>query len=252
MLWFGKPLSTMENLSISSFLRHGHDVHLYTYQDDIGTPPVGTVLMDADDIVPTRTFARLREQGVRAAIFSDYFRYSLLYQRGGWWTDCDIVCVRPFDLTSEIVLGWQDATTINNAVMRLPAGHEAAALLVEHCLHPTRWRAGDGWRRLARKSRDAVQGHRTLETVRWGMTGPLAATAVAKRLKLVDHAMPPEAFFPVHWTDYELLFRPGVVELGPTSYAVHLWNEMRRLGKSLDPEQGSPIQEWMTAYDVTA
>jgi len=32
-LWIGSKLSTMQRLSICSFMAHGHDYHLFTYED---------------------------------------------------------------------------------------------------------------------------------------------------------------------------------------------------------------------------
>ncbi|MFW0795340.1 hypothetical protein AAFP30_16115 [Gordonia sp. CPCC 205515] len=165
--------------------------------------------------------------GVRPGIFFDIFRYSLMVQRGGWWVDCDVVCLRPFEFNSEIVFGWQDATTINGAVMRLPQGHKAAHLLLSNSLHPTRWQKGDPWRRRARKARDAVTGYRSPATAKWGMTGPMALTVTARKLDLLDYALPTRAFYPVHWRDAEQLFAtPRPTTLPSDSFAVHLWNEM--------------------------
>ena len=41
-LWVGPELSVMEQLSVSSFLRHGHQYHLYVY-DDVKNVPAGTL-----------------------------------------------------------------------------------------------------------------------------------------------------------------------------------------------------------------
>src|SRR5258706_13279784 len=50
-LWIGSDLSTMEHLSISSFLQNGHEYHLYIY-DHVGNVPEGTVVKDAAEILP--------------------------------------------------------------------------------------------------------------------------------------------------------------------------------------------------------
>jgi hypothetical protein len=46
-LWIGDRLSVMEQLCISSFLRHGHVFHLYVYQQTEGIP-AGTVVLDGN------------------------------------------------------------------------------------------------------------------------------------------------------------------------------------------------------------
>ncbi len=42
-LWVGPSLSRLEQLSLASFVYHGHDVHLYTYEDVQGIPDGVTV-----------------------------------------------------------------------------------------------------------------------------------------------------------------------------------------------------------------
>ena len=49
--------------------------------------------------------------GVRAipdsgslAAFSNLFRYKLLLERGGWWVDTDVICLRPFRVRDELVI----------------------------------------------------------------------------------------------------------------------------------------------------
>ena len=50
-LWIGERLSTIERLSIQSFLTNGHEYHLYVYSD-VGEVPSGVVLKDASSIIP--------------------------------------------------------------------------------------------------------------------------------------------------------------------------------------------------------
>jgi hypothetical protein len=248
MLWFGRPLGDVERLSIMSFLRQGHPVHLFAYGDP-GDVPRGAEVIDGAAVIPQREFDVLRARGVKPGVFSDYFRAMLLLQRGGWWVDCDVVCLRPFDFRSELVYGWQDPRVINGAVLRIPAGHRAAALLVELCRHPSRWQRHDSARRLAKKTRDAALGRRRIENVAWGATGPASVTAVVRALRLHHHAMATEVFYPVAWEDSAVLWRPGGLGLASATYAVHLWNEVRGGRQAL---AGSPVDAWMRQYGVAA
>ena len=92
-LWIGSKLSRLERLSIRSFLDHGHECHLYAYED-MGQVPAGTVLKDANEIIPHRQlFATKRGYGG----FSDLFRWQLLHRKGQLWIDTDIICLKPFD-----------------------------------------------------------------------------------------------------------------------------------------------------------
>jgi glycosyltransferase involved in cell wall biosynthesis len=109
-LWIGNRLSSLELLTIHSFLRHGHEFHLWLY-DDLETPlPKGVILENAEEIVPHSRIFRRRdidpETGVgRLSLgpFSDLFRYKLLYEKGGWWVDMDVTCLRPLNFQTDYV-----------------------------------------------------------------------------------------------------------------------------------------------------
>ena len=105
-MWVGRQLSRLELLTIHSFLHHGHEFHLWAYDDlsNAGLPPAVRI-RDADQIIPRKdVFAKIgrdRETGVGrgsfGAPFSDLFRYKLLFEHGGIWADMDVTCLRPFD-----------------------------------------------------------------------------------------------------------------------------------------------------------
>ncbi len=90
-LWIGSALSTMERLSLTSFVAAGHNVHLYTY-DDVAGVPEGVELRDANAILPRSRIFRYAEHDTVSG-FSNFFRYKLLLERGGWWVDTDVVCL---------------------------------------------------------------------------------------------------------------------------------------------------------------
>src|SRR5690349_14550149 len=102
MLWIGDRFSTLERLCVASFLAHGHGVHLYAYGPVDGVPE-GAQLRDAREILPAEriyTYASGFGQGSPSA-FSNEFRYKLLRDRGGVWSDTDIACLRPFDFLDD-------------------------------------------------------------------------------------------------------------------------------------------------------
>ena len=49
-LWIGKELSVMEQMCLSSFVKNGHEVHLYTY-DNVKNIPEGVQIKDGNDIL---------------------------------------------------------------------------------------------------------------------------------------------------------------------------------------------------------
>ena len=100
-LWIGSPLSIMERLSIKSFLDNGHEYHLYTY-DELKDVPAGTVIKDGNEILPASAIFKYKDRPSYSA-FSNFFRYKLLLERGGWWVDTDVICLKPFDFPEEHV-----------------------------------------------------------------------------------------------------------------------------------------------------
>ena len=129
-LWVGNSLSPLELLTIASFLRHGHSFHLWTY-DEIVTPlPAGVILEDATLIIPRdRVFRYLHVSNFghgrgSFAGFSDIFRYKLLYERGGWWVDMDVCCLRPLDFAAEYVFRTHNSLKLVGNIMKCPAGSE--------------------------------------------------------------------------------------------------------------------------------
>jgi hypothetical protein len=226
MFWHGQPLSRIERLSMISFLRNGHAVHLYVYEEPAGVP-AGVQLRDAAEILPrSALFFHRRNQSV--AHFADWFRYSLLFQRGGLWSDTDMVCLKPFDYPSPIVFAWQDEEHRNNAVLGLPARDPLAEWLARACERPNMMLPYDNLsRRFAKLKRWLKgQGH---EAVRWGDTGPYGLTNAARHLGYLGHALPHWHFYPVRYEENRVLFESPSAGEEPTfngSRAVHLWNQL--------------------------
>ena len=82
-------------------------------------------------ILPRESLFRHRRTG-SLGLFADWFRYRLLFERGGFWADADMVCLKPFDYPGAEVFAWQDEQFINNAVLGLPAGDPLAAMAGGH------------------------------------------------------------------------------------------------------------------------
>jgi hypothetical protein len=216
-LWIGEALSTLEQLSIASFLSHGFDFHLYTYGEVSGVPP-GTVLHDAGEVFPaSRIFFYPHEKFYGA--FANAFRYKLLLERGGWWADLDMVCLAPFDFPVEHVVATEDApggAVPTVGLLRAPAGSALMAAACEIC---------------ERKDPAALS---------WGETGSKLMRELVQRLSLASCLQPPEVFCPLPWDRWAEALDPGVRwHFGEATRAVHLWRQMwRRAG--VDPDEDYP------------
>lgn len=202
-LWIGARLSTIQQLSIRSFLARGHEFVLYAYDAIDGVPP-GTCYKDAREILPReRVFVYADGFGKGSpSVFSDYFRYKLLLEKGGWWVDLDTVCLKSFDtLVNEHVLGYQrtpsGALKVAAGVIKAPAQSELIRLCWEHV--------------------DALAP----QAVRWGQAGPDLVDAKIRELGMEGCVLPPHVFYEInHWQIDDFL--QGTV-LPANSYATHLW-----------------------------
>ncbi len=99
--WDGPPLGPLRYSCLKSFVELGHQFELYVYGPlDV---PRGVVLMDAEQIIPRSEIFYYQnpriddpdESGKDLGPFSDLFRFKLLAERGGWWSDVDTICLSP-------------------------------------------------------------------------------------------------------------------------------------------------------------
>jgi Alpha 1,4-glycosyltransferase conserved region/Glycosyltransferase sugar-binding region containing DXD motif len=196
----------MERLSISSFLAHGHEYHLYAY-DHVENAPHGTTFKDAATILP-RDWMFMDSRGTPSG-FSNFFRYKLLLERGGWWVDSDIVCLQPFDFEDPTVLSLEPDLTIGSAVIRMPPQSDVMA------------RAWDECAALDRRN------------VPWGAVGPSLLIRIVEELGLTGTALAHKVFFPFDWRDWQRVLDPDVEwEFDPMTRSIHLWNSMWSLAGS--------------------
>lgn len=209
-LWVGSILSAMEHLSIASFLRQGHEYHLYVYED-VADVPAGTTLKDGRAILPAARIFQYRDFASYAG-FANFFRYKLLLERGGWWADTDVVCLRPFDLPAAYVFANElqaGAEVLSAGVLKAPAGSPVMAYAWQTC-----------------QAKDPAQ-------LVWGETGPKLVAEAVRKFALESYVQPYQRFFPLPLIDWERLLEPHVEwEFEQSAYAVHLWHEAwRRTGQ---------------------
>ncbi len=217
-LWIGRPLSLLEQLSITSFLRHGHDYHLFCYEK-IASVPAGVIIRDAAEILPASEifYYQSAEGKGSVAAFANLFRYKLLLENGGWWADADIICLRPFDFAESIVFASErsvEKNQITNAVMKLPRGHVVA----QQCYEAAR--------------------REDFSKLIWGKTGPALLSRIVSENKLEKFAKSPETFCPLNYWEWESLLSQDSKLLqqltAGKSYAVHLWHELWRRSIEFD------------------
>lgn len=223
--WMGRPLGTIERLSLCSFLANGHHVRLHSYCE-VGNLPAAVELADASKVVPfdpTITISKGFGAGSLAP-FADYFRMSLLAQRGGVWTDLDVVCLKPWrDLPPRFIATSMELPAgplPNINVMRLSQNDDVATGFL-------------GLWKTKRDSDDFASGVRLL--------GDAIESSIIRPV-----LMPPLTFNPVSYRHARYLIQPqepvwhprrlkrimGITErvggIGNDTYGIHLWGEIWR------------------------
>lgn len=193
----------MEQLSIASFLCHGHEYHLYTY-GEVANVPEGTIVRDGREILPESAIFKYRDRPSYAG-FANFFRYKLLLERGGWWVDTDTVCLRPFDFSEEYVFSSEmqgEVEAVNAGLIKAPSQSAAMAYAWRVC-----------------QSKDP-------EKIVWGETGPKLVGEIVQRFQLQTFQKRYYTFCPIDFDDWRKLLIPYVVGIPEYAYAIHLWNGM--------------------------
>lgn len=227
-LWVGPKLRWIEELSIRSFLRNGWRYQLYVYEVP-GNVPDGVELMDAAAILPrSDIFAEGAGSGLHKGsigAFSDLFRYALLAQRGGLWTDTDVINLDRFEpdglrlISTEVT----DAGIIgpNGAMMAAPAGCPLQQTALAR----------------ARSLRDRGDMH-------FARIGPELLAELLWRMGPLGYALPgPEFLNPLGWMETGRLLAPfadvAALPVLKTARNIHVYTETWRLiglGLNAPPE----------------
>jgi len=216
MLWVSGNISNLERLSINSFIKNGHTVRLFSY-DEIPDLPVGTIVADANEIIPEKNVftnpANIGKGGL--SVFSNFFRYQLLFERGGVWSDIDMVCLKPIDIFSseEYVIASENVLD-GNATK--PIAH------VQNCIIKVPPRSNLISRSLA------IAEETNLMTAPWGSTGPKALHQSVEELGFYKFVKDPNTFCSCpYWLIYDLL-RDSNFYIPPWAYGLHFYNEILR------------------------
>lgn len=238
MMWVDGPLSALERLSIASFIRCGHPVHLYVY-GEVGGVPEGATVLDGRSILPENRICRY---GAAAgpgegslALFANIFRYALLNRRGGIWSDCDIVCLQPLQdaMSDDYVIATEyrdrrrQMALANNCLLKAPAGSP----FIAEC--------------------NAVAMGVEPEKSGWGELGPAMLTVMVRKHALERFLAPPWRFCPLGWWEFRRVIEDAVMQWPDVTLSMHCFNEMwRRAGLDKNARYGvhSPFERLKARY----
>ena len=134
-LWIGSRLSLLEILTLKSFIYHGHIFYLWLYHSLENDIPEGVIIMDANQIIPEEKIFRYKYKNQfghgKGSLggFSDIFRYKLLYEYGGWWTDMDITCLKPLNFDQPYIFRTHQKLKLVGNLMKCPK----KSILMKNC-----------------------------------------------------------------------------------------------------------------------
>lgn len=236
-LWVGSDLPDIARVSIRSAVDAGFDTVLFTDRD-LAIPCHGVKCLDWREIELPWKPEQVRLRGSSKPYFAGFanlFRYALLSQSDGWWFDCDTIILRGVaDFAAllkagRVVLGYEDAKVVNNAVIGSNNAQEMKKLY------------------------EAALPHYPLFE-RWGVTGPRLVTELATQTGgLHADLLSPEHFYPVHHGDIAQVYLPqcraALEETSGNWFCLSLWNEvLSRSGlKYMSPPGGSFIETLLSA-----
>ena len=187
-LWIGSELSKLEILCLTSFIDNGHEFNLYTYEE-VKNIPKGVIVKDGNEILDKSEIYRYKNGSVSA--FSNLFRFTLLYKKGGYWVDTDVICVRPFKFDEEIVIASEPTDDYNDNMItscfiKLPQNSE-----------------------IAKEGIDIQREHKNLilaNIIEWG-SGPYTVNYIVYKYNLHKYVLPWKTFCSCTWSHYETLLQ---------------------------------------------
>lgn len=240
-LWIEGPLSRLEQLSLVSMMACGHQVRLYTYDPGLAAP-AGVTLADANDIIPKDQLFRSTTTVGKGSWgpFSDIFRFKLLHDLGGVWSDMDVVFVKPVDFISGNLL-------FASEHVYTPANTESRKAAPTTCFIA----APKGDAMIAMCLEQMTANGKSLKV--WSNAGPGVVQRVIGKTGRTDCILNPDIFCSVsHWEIGKLI--TGFHPIHPHAFGVHFWNEVWRwnfLDKNMSFEPVS-IYERLKKYYLKA
>ena len=223
-LWIGKSLSPIEQISALSFLKQGHRLFLYAYEDVKGVPP-GVIVRDAREVLPGDEIVKHRKTG-SPALHSDIFRYALIAQKQQIWVDLDLIAISPIRDSEGYVFGYETKEEVNGAVLFLPSHSKTLQDLLKldkdtvgYPPHLSKFRRF----RYFLKSKGRGLG---IADWPWGSIGPRGLTHYLVKNNEIKYAQPINAFYSIPLKDVRRFVDSSDISLNKISsevVAIHLW-----------------------------
>jgi hypothetical protein len=223
-------------MGLRSFADRGHRVELFTYDFSGVDVPDWIVRRNAAEIWPAdKILTYKKDIGAGSfALHSNLFRYALLYQCGGWWTDLDVMLLSGSFPESEFFFTMEttDAQRATFSILKFPPEHPAMKEARDHCVNIG-------------------------ESPYYGETGTDLFSQMVHKYRLAPHAHPMQLAYPISALDVPRLFDPEEVDSIQQQCAeacfLHLFNETwRRAGipNNLGPPAGSFVERLLVKHKL--
>ena len=141
-LWIGNNrLTQLEILTLKSFIDMGAEFNLWVYEELKSKLPKEIVLRNANEIIPEEKIFKYPNNMILGfgegsyVGFSELFRYKVLYEFGGWWTDMDVTCLKPLsEVQDEYWFRFHGVLSMVGNIMKVPAKSELMKLSYEKAI----------------------------------------------------------------------------------------------------------------------
>ena len=214
--WFGKPMNWICELSMRSYIRQGHKFELYCYEDF--PVPEGVIRMDANEIIPESDSFQMMNSfdGIRGrySTFANIFRYKLLFEKGGVWSDLDSICIKP--------LIFEDGIEVVFATENTRSGIE-----INNCNIYVAKRGNPLFAHLYNSS--ISQDRESLEHLSFNKNFIIEAMD-EMGIDWVSYTSARTTFCPIPWYNIHQIFDPkhefNLEQMMKNTYAIHLYNNI--------------------------
>ncbi|MBZ7935227.1 hypothetical protein H2279_01000 [Campylobacter sp. B0100352/1] len=218
--WYTPPLykgiGLMELLSIKSFLDNNYKFILYTYNlDDKIFNKLNEIfddfeLRDANEIVSFDEYFS-DDRGAGVAAFSDYFRYKMLYIKGGVWVDLDMICLKNIDLDQEYIFSQEidedeNFPRVTTSFLKFPQNCDFGKILINEV--------------------EKIIDHK--KQIPWGVIGPSFLAEQVEKNQLKNYAWDYKRTCQISWIRAREFIQEKVV-LDTNQPFIHLFSEMWRV-----------------------
>lgn len=244
--WHGK-MSNLEKNCIKSFVRNGFKVKLWSYN---GLTIEGAESCDASLILDEsyinnnvikqhHDFASLEK--CKMAAFSDFFRYKLISEYGGWWFDTDCFCLKDVSEYTKIksdydlVSFYEETDSVACGVFYLKKGTIISTLIIEE------------FNQLLEVEKGKVS--------KWATFGPKFFTNFINKYNLLDGIFDPSFCYAIHWGGVDLMLYPQHLEealdITKDSLLTHIWTPTfseKQIDKN-NPIEGSFLHKLYTIHE---